>query len=110
MKQQEVTGTDRSRHPPLAWARGYSDKVGKRGYGLGKLGDWWGKLVDGDRNPSTEVSPPPTSNSNDEVPRDQENLVPEISYSNGGTESEHKFFRDEVRGVLAVIASTGKFC
>ncbi|GAB4840975.1 hypothetical protein Ancab_021731 [Ancistrocladus abbreviatus] len=60
-------------------------------------------------NPSTEVSQPPTCNSNDEAPRHHENLVSELSDYNGATESEHKFSKEEVREILGVITSTGKF-
>lgn len=52
----------------------------------------------------------PTPNSSDVVVHhDHDNLVPPVSESNGGGEFDQKLSAEEVKGVLEIIASTGKF-
>ncbi|KNA07676.1 hypothetical protein SOVF_169710 [Spinacia oleracea] len=52
----------------------------------------------------------PTPNSSDVgVPHNQDDLVPQVSDSNGNGASDPKVSAEEVKGVLEIIASTGKF-
>ncbi|GMH26011.1 hypothetical protein Nepgr_027854 [Nepenthes gracilis] len=59
--------------------------------------------------PSNENSQLPDSTGNEGVPHDHEDLVPQLSDTNGGKESQHKFSIEEVRAELGVIALTGNF-
>ncbi|KAJ8425031.1 hypothetical protein Cgig2_013299 [Carnegiea gigantea] len=59
--------------------------------------------------PPVENCQPATNSSEDAAPQDQNNDAPELSDANGARESEHKLSAEEVKSVLEIIASTGKF-
>ncbi|KAL8167771.1 hypothetical protein V2J09_009270 [Rumex salicifolius] len=61
---------------------------------------------------STEQNPQPCStnpSNEDEMAPDHQSPASPLANTNGGAEPENKFSAEEVRGVLQVIASTGKF-